>query len=80
MRILPLVLIAAAWAAPALASETITYTYDTHGRVVMVKHTGTVNNNLQTQYTHDQADNRSHVTTTNAVSLWGSFYWGKGTW
>lgn len=56
----------AAYAVPASATETITYTYDAKGRVVQVTHTGTVNNNVQTTYSHDKADNRTNVTTTGA--------------
>jgi len=51
---------------PAFAGETITYTYDAKGRLVKVVHTGTVNNNLQTTYTHDKADNRKNTTTTGS--------------
>ena len=47
--------------APALATETITYTYDARGRLVKVVHTGTVNNNNQACYKYDHADNRSNV-------------------
>lgn len=53
-------------ALPAYAAETITYTYDARGRVVKVVHTGTVNNNVQTQYTHDKADNRKRVVVTGS--------------
>ena len=53
-------------ASPALAGETITYTYDAKGRLVKVVHTGTVNNTLQTTYTHDKADNRKNTTTTGS--------------
>jgi len=49
----------------AAANETITYTYDAQGRLVTVIHTGTVNNNVQTTYGHDNADNRTNVTTTS---------------
>lgn len=52
--------------AAAYATETITYTYDVHGRLVKVVHTGTVNNNLVSNYTYDPADNRNTVTTTGA--------------
>jgi len=45
----------------ALATETITYTYDARGRLVKVVHTGTVNNNNQACYKYDKADNRSNV-------------------
>lgn len=53
-----------AWSAAASATETITYTYDARGRLVQVVHTGTVNNNVQTSYQYDKADNRKNVTTT----------------
>ena len=45
----------------ALATETITYTYDARGRLVKVVHTGTVNNNNQACYKYDKADNRTNV-------------------
>jgi hypothetical protein len=50
----------------AAATETITYTYDAKGRLVKVERTGTVNNGVTTQYTHDKADNRSNVTVTGS--------------
>lgn len=53
-------------AVPAHASETITYTYDAKGRLIKVVHSGTVNNGVQTDYTHDKADNRTNVKTTGA--------------
>ena len=54
-------------AAAAYASETITYTYDARGRLIQVSHSGTVNNNVVTNYSYDKADNRN-VVTTNGVS------------
>jgi hypothetical protein len=63
-RLVCAALIAAATA--ALASETITYTYDAKGRLVKVERTGTVNNGVTAQYTHDKADNRSNVTVTGS--------------
>jgi hypothetical protein len=51
---------------PALAAETITYTYDAKGRLVKVVRTGTVNNNVTVEYTHDKADNRTRLKTTNS--------------
>jgi YD repeat-containing protein len=48
----------------AQAAETITYTYDARGRVIEVKRTGTVNNNVTRNYTIDKADNRTNKTTT----------------
>ncbi len=50
----------------AHAGETVTYSYDAKGRLVKVVHTGTVNNNVQTTYTHDKADNRKNTTTTGS--------------
>jgi YD repeat-containing protein len=50
----------------AEAAETITYTYDARGRIVSVAHSGTVNNNVVTNYTYDKADNRTNKTTTGS--------------
>jgi hypothetical protein len=55
-------------AGAAYAAETITYTYDGKGRLVKVVHTGTVNNNVETTYTHDKADNRKNSTTTGSTN------------
>jgi len=46
------------------AAETITYTYDAKGRLIKVVHTGTVNNNVQVDYNHDKANNRTSVVRT----------------
>ena len=51
-------------AAPAAASETITYQYDALGRLVQVTRAGTVNNGAAAAYTYDPANNRTNVTTT----------------
>ncbi|MBY0282384.1 MAG: hypothetical protein K2W81_00315 [Sphingomonas sp.] len=63
-----IVIIIATSAVPfaAMASETITYTYDAKGRVVKVVHTGAVNNGVTKEYTHDKADNRKKVKVTGA--------------
>lgn len=50
----------------AFAAETITYTYDALGRLTKVVHTGTVNNNVQAQYTIDKADNRTRIVVTGS--------------
>lgn len=50
----------------AQAAETVTYTYDAKGRLIKVVRTGTVNNNVQTTYSHDRADNRTNTTTTGS--------------
>jgi hypothetical protein len=52
--------------AAAYAAETVTYTYDARGRLVQVVHTGTVNNNVVSNYSYDKADNRINKTTTGA--------------
>jgi YD repeat-containing protein len=50
----------------AMASETVNYTYDAKGRLVKVVHTGTVNNNVTSNYTFDDADNRKTMNVTGA--------------
>jgi hypothetical protein len=55
-------------AAMASASETINYQYDARGRLVRVVRTGTVNNNVSTNYTLDKADNRTNVTVTGSAN------------
>jgi len=51
---------------PTFAAETVSYTYDVLGRLTKVVHAGTVNNNMQTVYVNDPADNRTNATTTGA--------------
>ena len=51
-------------AAAAYAAETIKYKYDARGRLIRVERSGTVNNNVNTVYTIDKADNRTNKTTT----------------
>lgn len=53
--------ITALTAVAATASETITYSYDARGRLVQVKHSGTVNNNVSANYSFDKADNRTNL-------------------
>jgi hypothetical protein len=55
------VLLSLSAAAATAASETITYAYDSRGRLVKVVRTGTVNNNVQAEYRYDKADNRTSV-------------------
>ena len=50
----------------ALASETVTYSYDAKGRLVKVEHKGDVNNNVIVEYKHDKADNRTKVKVTGS--------------
>lgn len=61
-----LALACAGIAAAAVASETITYTYDAQGRLTKVTHNGSVNNNLVTSYGYDKADNLTNKSTTGA--------------
>jgi YD repeat-containing protein len=67
MRALIAILIIILLGAAAYASETITYSYDARGRLVQVSHSGSVNNNIVSNYSYDKADNRN-VVTTNGVS------------
>jgi hypothetical protein len=53
----------------AFAAETITYTYDAKGRLVKVERSGSVNNNVKAEYTHDKADNRTNVTVTGSANV-----------
>ena len=52
--------------AAGYATETITYSYDARGRVISVRRSGMVNNNVVTNYSYDKADNRNQVTTNGA--------------
>lgn len=48
------------------ANETITYSYDSLGRLTSTFHAGAINAGLTSNYQYDSADNRSHVTVTGA--------------
>lgn len=56
----------AAASAAAIAAETVDYRYDARGRLVRVERSGTVNNNVATDYSFDKADNRTAKTTTGS--------------
>jgi hypothetical protein len=66
MRILISAALALSLVTGAFGTETIVYTYDAKGRLVRVVRTGTVNNNVTTDYTHDKANNRKTVVTSNS--------------
>jgi len=51
---------------PEMGNETINYTYDARGRLTNVSHSGSVNNNLQANYTYDKAENRETVNVTGS--------------
>lgn len=57
-------------AAAALASETISYGYDVHGRLVKVERTdldnGVVVSNIVSNYAYDKADNLTNKTVSGA--------------
>lgn len=53
----------------SLATETITYKYDAKGRLVEVKRTGTVNNNVKAEYQYDKAHNRTRVIVSGSANL-----------
>jgi coenzyme F420-reducing hydrogenase delta subunit len=53
-------------AAAAVASETLSYSYDARGRLVRVQHSGGVNANVVTNHSYDKADNRTLKNTTGA--------------
>ncbi|RYE71538.1 MAG: hypothetical protein EOO81_05680 [Oxalobacteraceae bacterium] len=46
----------------AFGAETITYSYDVHGRLISVVHAGSVNNGVNATYGYDASDNRTNVT------------------
>lgn len=48
----------AAIAGAAIATETVDYRYDARGRLVRIERSGSVNDNVGTNYTFDKADNR----------------------
>jgi hypothetical protein len=50
----------------ARAGETVAYRYDSLGRLVQVRHCGSVNGGLNADYSYDLADNRTRVTVTGA--------------
>jgi len=50
----------------AIAAETIAYRYDARGRLIRVERSGTINNNVATNYGFDKADNRLVKTTTGS--------------
>ena len=56
----------AAVPALAIAAETIAYSYDARGRLVKVERSGSVNNNVVTNYSFDKANNRGAKTTTGS--------------
>ena len=60
------VFVTAGLVSTAEASEAQKYRYDAKGRLVKVERTGTVNNGVNTEYSHDKADNRVRLKTTGS--------------
>lgn len=54
---------------PAVASETIKYSYDVHGRLVKVERSGTVNDGVVTTYGYDKVDNRLNKSVTGPAGF-----------
>ena len=50
------------------ATETVTYTYDEHGRLVKVERAGTINNGVKADYEYDEADNRTRRKVTGSTN------------
>lgn len=50
----------------AKAAETITYSYDAQGRLVVVSHSGTINNGQKHSICYDTADNRTQYKSDSA--------------
>ncbi|MEA3030532.1 MAG: hypothetical protein QOG13_1857 [Sphingomonadales bacterium] len=60
-----LLVLAIAAAASAMVSETVNYSYDARGRLVKVRRSGSVNNNVTANYSYDKGDNRTNVNVTS---------------
>lgn len=59
-------LVVEACGAAAHANETVTYIYDAKARLVKVVHSGSINNGVTSQYSHDRTGNRTNVKVTGA--------------
>jgi predicted lipoprotein with Yx(FWY)xxD motif len=55
-------------ASAGMAAETVVYSYDARGRLVKVERSGSVNNNVVTNYTFDKADNRTAKSTSGSAN------------
>lgn len=61
MRKIAPVLAALLATSSAIAAETMTYSYDAHGRLTKVQRAGGNNNAVTTQYSYDPSDNRTNA-------------------
>ncbi|HYW17592.1 MAG TPA: RHS repeat domain-containing protein [Allosphingosinicella sp.] len=55
----------------AQSAETISYGYDSLGRLVRVERSGSVNDGVSAQYSYDSADNRTNVTVAGVPMVLG---------
>jgi uncharacterized protein RhaS with RHS repeats len=61
-----MLLVLGATSSPLLAAETQTYTYDAAGRLIKVIRSEPTGISVTTEYTHDRANNRVRVKTTDS--------------
>ncbi len=54
---------------PVVAAETQTNSYDARGRLKKVERSGSVNNGVKVEYTHDKAENRVVVIITGSSQM-----------
>jgi hypothetical protein len=64
----------AALAGAAEGAETVTYSYDSLGRLVRVDRAGTVNHGVSAQYSYDPADNRTNVKVEGVPTVAGGSF------
>jgi len=58
------------WLSPALATDTVTYSYDARGRLITVAHSGTAPNaGIASSYSYDKADNRTQLVVSPSLTL-----------
>ncbi len=50
----------------AVAAESVKYAYDAKGRLIRIVRSGTVNDGVVTELSHDKADNRTHLKVTGS--------------
>lgn len=66
IRFLTGVVVAGLLAAPAWSSETVTYTYDAHGRLTQADTSGGPNDGVSVKHTYDAGHNRTKKEVTGA--------------
>jgi hypothetical protein len=66
--ILATVIVTVLWTTPSCASDTVTYSYDSLGRLVAATTAGGPNGGISTGITYDPAGNRSNYAVTGSVA------------